>query len=118
MNPFGNPFEEMGLYDSSDPLKKWSRGVGTVTASAEAVLGAYAVLDAVWTATALEGATVPFTEVLQFAVVLPVLGLAAGGVWAADAYTCGMVWAAINPEMVVIGGDIVFHIVVEVGTHH
>ena len=38
INPFGNPFANMGLYDSSDKALKWSRCIGTLTRDAELIL--------------------------------------------------------------------------------
>src|SRR5439155_3305959 len=43
INPFGNPFANMGLYDPCDKALKWSRRVGTATRDVEvglATLGA------------------------------------------------------------------------------
>src|SRR5262249_31904759 len=38
LNPFGNPFANMGLYDPCDKALKWSRRIGTATFAAEGVL--------------------------------------------------------------------------------
>jgi RHS repeat-associated protein len=46
INPFGNPFANMGLYDPCDSWNKWSRGVGTATGIAESLLGVTAAAAA------------------------------------------------------------------------
>ena len=38
INPFGNPFAKMGLYDPCDKALKWSKGIGTATFAVEGAL--------------------------------------------------------------------------------
>jgi RHS repeat-associated protein len=46
LNPFGNPFAHMGLYDENNPGRKWSRGVGIGTGLGESLLGGGAAIKA------------------------------------------------------------------------